>query len=190
MFVVGLFFFLLGLLLIGIYAGALPYSEASTAGFVLVLASLQTITMGRTPFGDVRRSWFVVTVGIVLGVLGTLSIFFPSGAHSVFVRWLAALTLAIGGVTLLVHLITSEEGAKTWLRVGGILRQLAVALGVVFVLEAVVGIGSFIPVVATNRLWALMVLAFGASLLYASRCVQKVNRLYRPKETEPVRSAQ
>jgi hypothetical protein len=187
MFLVGLFFFLLGLLLTGIYAGALPYSEASTAGFILVLASLQTITMGRTPLGDVRRSWFVVTAGIVLGVLGTLSIFFPGGAHSVLVRWLAALTLAIGGITLLMHLVTSEEGAKTWLRVGGMLRRLAVVLGVVFVLEALVGIGSFIPLVATNKLWALLVLAFGASLLYASWCVQKVNRLYRPEETKPLR---
>jgi hypothetical protein len=187
MFIVGLFFFLLGLLLIGIYGGAFPYSEASTAGFILVLASLQTITMGRTPFGDVRRSWFVVTIGIVLGVLGTLSIFFPSGAHSVLARWLAALTLAIGGITLLVRLVTSEEGAKTWLRVGGILRQLAVVLGVVYVLEALVGIGSFIPFVATNKLWALVVLALGASLLYASWCVQKVNRLYRPEETKLLR---
>jgi hypothetical protein len=189
LFVVGLFFFLLGLLLIGIYAGAIPYSEASTGGFILVLASLQTITMGRTPLGDVRRSWFVVTLGIVLAVLGTLSIFFPWGAHSALVRVLAALTLAIGGIVLLVQLVTAEEGAKTWLRAGGILRQLAIVLGVVFVLEALVGIGSFVPVVATSRLWALVVLAFGASLLYASWCVQKVNRLYRPEETKPLRGA-
>ena len=105
--VVGLFFFLLGLLLIGAFAGALLYSEDGTGWFILVLVSLYTITMGKTPLGDVRRSWFVVIIGVILGVLGTLSIFFPGGALSALVRILAALALAIGGIVLayaVVHL--------------------------------------------------------------------------------------
>lgn len=182
--VVGLFFFLLGLLLIGAFAGALLYSEDSTAGFILVLVSLYTITMGKTPLGDVRRSWFVVIIGVILGVLGTLSIFFPGGALSALVRILAALALAIGGIVLLVQLFTSEEKAKTWMKVGGILRQLTIALGVVYVLEIIVGVGSFVPIIKTNPLWALVVVIFGASFFYAAWCVQNANRQYRPEETK------
>lgn len=182
--VVGLFFFLLGLLLIGIYVGSLPYSQDSTAGFILVLASLYTITMGKTPLGDVRRSWFVVIIGIILAVLGTLSIFFPGGALSVLARILAALVLAIGGIVSLVQLFTSAEEAKMWMKVGGTLRQLTIALGVMFGLEIIVGVGSFVPVIATNPLWALVVVIFGASFFYAASCVQKVNRQYHPEETK------
>jgi hypothetical protein len=182
--VVGLFFFLLGLLLIGAFAGVLPYSEDSTAGFILVLVSLHTVTMGKTPLGDFRRSWFVVIIGLILGALGTLSIFFPGGALSGLVGILAALALAVGGTVLLVQLFTSEEKAKTWMKVGGILLQLTIALGVVYVLEIIAGVGSFVPVIKTNPLWALVVVIFGASFFYAARCVQKVNRQYRPEEAK------
>jgi hypothetical protein len=180
----GLFFLLLGLLLIGIYQGLLPYSEDSTAGFVLVLAALQTITIGRTPIGDVRRSWFIVVAGVVLGELGTLSIFFPGGVQSEFVRVLAGLVLSVGGILGLVRLFTSEELAKTWMKVGGILRQLTVALAVMYLLEALVGVGSFISVIKTHPLWALVVIIFGISLFYVARCIQRANRQYRPEETK------
>ena len=53
----GVFFLLFGSLLFLIDRGMLPYSEGSMYGLFVVLVSMQIITMGKTPFGDVLRSW-------------------------------------------------------------------------------------------------------------------------------------
>ncbi|MDI9398976.1 MAG: hypothetical protein QM433_05445, partial [Euryarchaeota archaeon] len=61
----GVFFLLFGVLLFLIERGMLPYSEGSMYGLFVVLVSMQIITMGKTPFGDVLRSWLVVIVGLL-----------------------------------------------------------------------------------------------------------------------------
>jgi hypothetical protein len=58
--ILGEFMLLFGLLLFRIHTGDLPYTPDSTYGLFLVIVSLQIITMGKTPFGDLRRSWMVV----------------------------------------------------------------------------------------------------------------------------------
>src|SRR5512137_2178721 len=73
----GVFFFLFGMLLFLIDKGMLPYSEGSMYGLFVVLVSMQIITIGRTPFGDVLRSWLVVIMGLLTAMLGTLAIFYP-----------------------------------------------------------------------------------------------------------------
>jgi len=52
----GVFGLIYGLLLFKIYAGDLPYNPDSTIGLFLLIVSFQIITMGKTPFGDLRRS--------------------------------------------------------------------------------------------------------------------------------------
>jgi hypothetical protein len=187
----GLFFLLYGLLLFPINTGALRYSPDSTDGLFLVLVSLQIITMGRTPLGDLRRSWMVVIVGIGTAVLGSLAIFTP-GHLTVLVRILAGVILLVGGVLLLVQLFTSEEKAKTWLKVPGILQQLTVACGVVYVLEVLVGILALVGVVVVPGsmtpppLMAVPLLIFGVSLFYLAWCIQIATNLYRPEEIKNV----
>ncbi len=186
--IIGLFFFILGVLLIGVYAGALPYSEASTQGFFLVLVALQIISMGKTPFGDVRRSWFVVIVGLVLGVIGILAILFPEGLSGLLhmaVRMLAGAVLVIGGIVGLVRLFTSEEQAKTWLKIGEVLRQVTIALGVMWVFGIIVGIGALVPVVTYTPLWTIPMLIFGIVLLLLAWLIYKASRLYPSQDKTP-----
>jgi len=191
--VFGVFFFLYGLLLFPVLKGALRYSMDSADGLFLVIVSLQVITMGKTPFGDLRRSWILVIVGIALAMLGSLAIFTP-GSLTVPVSILTTVILVVGGVSLLVQLFISEEKAKTWMKVPGILQQLTIACGLVYVLEILVGIFSLSGVVVGNRvlvpgnpagpLVAVLLLIFGLSLFYLTWCIQKATRSYRPKETK------
>jgi hypothetical protein len=186
--VFGLFFVLYGLLLFLINTGALPYSPDSTDGLFLVLVSLQIITMGKTPFGDLRRSWILVIIGIALATLGCLAIFIP-GSLTVLVRILAGVILVVGGISLLVQLFISEDKAKTWKKVGGILRQLTIAAGIVYVLEVLVGIIALVgvivlvPGITAGPLVAVLLLIFGISIFYLAWCIQKATTLYRPEET-------
>ncbi len=51
----GIFFLRFRVLLLLIDRGLLPYSEDSMYGLLVVIISLQVITMGKTPFGDLFR---------------------------------------------------------------------------------------------------------------------------------------
>ncbi|MGZ4905547.1 MAG: hypothetical protein ACXV5T_02215 [Halobacteriota archaeon] len=181
--VLGLFFFLLGLLLIWIYQGELPYSQDSTNGFFLVLVSLQIITMGKTPFGDVRQLWVVVIIGIGMAALGVLAIFIP-GFLADFVRTLAGILLVIGGIAGLVRIFTSKDLAIALEQVGGIVQHLTMALGILYIFGIVVGLGALVPILALGPVWLIPILIFGASFFYVAWCVHKVNRLYRPEELQ------
>jgi hypothetical protein len=186
--VFGLFFVLYGLLLFQINTGALLYSPDSTDGLFLVLVSLQIITMGKTPLGDLSRSWIVVMAGVGTAMLGCYATFVP-GSVTVLVRVLAGLILVVGGLSLFVQLLTSEDKAKTWVKVGGILRQLTIVCGVVYVLEALVGVVALagvvvrVPGITAGPFVAALLLILGVSLFYCAWCVHKATTLYRPEET-------
>ncbi len=66
----GIGMLLFGLLLFKIHTGDLPFNLNSTYGLFLVLVSFQVITMGRTPFGDLRRSWGLIIIGMFTATFG------------------------------------------------------------------------------------------------------------------------
>jgi hypothetical protein len=125
---------LLGLLLFAIHTGHIlsaigtGHLPDSTYGLFLVIVSFQTITMGKTPFGDLRRSWLLVIAGIFTAILGMFSCFIP-GYFTGFTRILVGIILLSGGLSLLLQLFLSDRKAKIWLRIGGILHPLTIACG-------------------------------------------------------------
>ena len=129
--VLAIFMLLFGVLLFPIQAGALPYNADATYGLFQVIVSFQIIALGKTPFGDFRRSWLVVAIGICSAILGMTACFIPGSLTSV-VRVSVGLVLIGGGVSPLVHLFTAEEKARTWMRIGGILSHLTVACTLVY----------------------------------------------------------
>jgi uncharacterized membrane protein HdeD (DUF308 family) len=182
----GVFFLLYGLLLFPIIMGALPYSVDTARGLFLVLVALQIITMGKTPFGDLRRSWIVVIIGIALMIVGTLGILFP-GYLTLLIRILVGVSLVGGGLAGLLQLFASEDRAKTWMKASRILRRLTFAAGFVYVMEILAGITvipTMISDVALNLLAAVLLLVFGLSLFYLAWCIQKATNLYPMGETK------
>jgi hypothetical protein len=140
----GLFGTLFGLLLLKIHTGELPYNPDSMYGLFLILISIQTITMGKTPFGDLRRSWLVILIGIGMAVIGMTACFIP-GPLTGLVRILAGTLLTVGGAGLLFQLFVAEEKAKTWMKAPGILRHLTLAACLVYVLSVLLGLVTLIP---------------------------------------------
>lgn len=184
----GVFFLLYGLLLFPIITGVLPYSVDTARGLFLVLVALQIITMGKTPFGDLRRSWIVVILGIALMIVGTLGILFP-GYLTLLVRVLTGVSLVVGGIAGLLQLFISEDKAKTWMHASQILRRLTFAAGFVYVMEILAGITvipAMISDVTLNLLAAVLLVIFGLSLFYLAWCIQKATSLYRTVEIKSV----
>jgi len=174
----GVFFLLFGGLLFQIDRGKLPYSEGSMYGLFVVLVSMQIITMGKTPFGDVLRSWLVVIIGLLTAMVGTLAIFYP-GYLSMTIRILAGLIVLITGAVGLLQLFTSKDKARKWMKVQGILQQLTVACALVYNIEIVLGIITLLPGIIPNLLTAVMLLFFGASLIFLAWCIHVANYQYR-----------
>lgn len=173
----GVFFLLFGLLLLPIGAGTLPYSEGAMYGLFVVLVSMQAITMGKTPIGDLRRSWLVVIAGIATAIAGTLALFYP-GELGGSIRLLAGAIILITGTLGLYQLVTAEDRARAWLRVPGVLRHLAVACAAVYGLEVVLGVITFLSGGVPVLLTAVLCVLLGAALLYLAWAVHSVGARY------------
>lgn len=181
--VFGVFMLIFGLLLFRIHTGELPYAPDSTYGLFLVIVSFQIITMGKTPFGDLRRSWAAILIGICTAVIGMLACFIP-GALAAPVRILVGVLLFAGGIALLLQLFFSAEKARTWMKVPGTLRHLTVACILVYVISIILGLVTLLPGITTDRETAILLIVYGIGFFYLAWCIQKVSRVYPPKEAK------
>ena len=181
--VLGIFMGLFGLLLFTITTGALPYAPDSTYGLFLVIVALQVITMGKTPLGDVRRTWLVIIIGIAAAITGMLACFVP-GLLSDIVRVLVGVILLLGGAVLLLQLFLHKEKAALWLSVPGILRHLTVACAVVYLMAFLLGLVTLIPALTTGPLTAVLLIIDGAALFWLAWCIEVAGKEF-PKQPGP-----
>jgi hypothetical protein len=175
----GVFMLLFGLLLFKIDPGELPYNPDSTYGLFLVLVSFQVITMGKTPFGDLRRSWALIILGMFTAIVGMAACFIP-GYFSESVRPLVGVVLFVGGIMLFMQLGISENKAKLWIKIGGILGHLTIACALVYALGILLGIITLFSGVATVPQTAILLIFWGISFFYLSWCIWKAARTYAP----------
>lgn len=178
--VFGVFMSLFGLLLFRIQTGELPYAPDSTYGLFLVIVSFQVITMGKTPFGDLRRSWAVILLGVGTAVVGMAACFIP-GLLAGPVRILVGLLLSAGGAALLAQLFLSRDKARLWLKAPGILRHLTIACIIVYVISIALGLVTLLPGITTDSVTAVLLIVYGIGFFYLAGCIQKANRLYPPE---------
>jgi len=181
--ILGVFGVLLGLLLFKIYTGDLPYNPDSTYGLFLVIVSFQMITMGKTPFGDLRRSWALVVIGIGTAMLGIATCFIP-GYFTKFVRILVGIVLFSGGIALFLQLCISGKKARMWIKIAGILRQLTIACALVYTLTIISGLITLFASLRSDPRTAIVLIFYGMSFFYLSWCVWKVARTYPPEEPD------
>ncbi len=165
--ILGVFALIFGLLLFKIHTGTLPYTPDSTYGLFLVIVSLQTVTMGKTPFGDLRRSWVLVIIGICAAILGMYACFIP-GSLTTLIRILVGAMLFFGGTALLLQLFISEEKAKKWMRIPGILQQLTVACALVYSISVISGLITLVPGITSDLHTAALLTIYGISFFYLS----------------------
>ena len=161
----------------------MPYTPDSTYGLFLVIVALQVITMGKTPFGDVRRSGLVIIIGIAAAVIGMGACFVP-GALTALVRTLVGVILTVGGAALLVQLFLRREKAAAWLEIPGILRHITLASALVYVMAFLLGLVTLLPALTTDTLTAGLLIIDGASLLYLAWSIQALEKVY-PRKPEP-----
>ncbi|WP_292611048.1 hypothetical protein [Methanobacterium sp. BAmetb5] len=179
--VFGVFLFILGLLWFKIQSGELPYNSNGTYGLLLVIFSLEIITLGRSPFGDFRRSWTLIILGASMAVLGTVACLIP-GLMEGFIRELVGIFIFAGGIVSFLQLVVGKDQARMWIQTSSIHKHLALALGLLYFIEVLVGLVTLLPGITTHFQTTVLYIIFGISFFYLAWCLQKVPKLDSPGE--------
>ncbi|WP_458309193.1 hypothetical protein [Methanoculleus bovis] len=98
------------------------------------------------------------------------------------VRILVGVILFAGGLALLAQLLFSEDKARIWLKIPGILRHLTIACIVVYVMSIVLGLVTLLPGITTDGETAILLIIYGIGFFYLSWSILNVTRTYPPGE--------
>ncbi len=180
----GMAMLILGLLLFPVHAGILPYYENGLFGLMLVVFALQTISMGKTPFGDIQRTRAVILCGVVISAIGIVTCFIPD-IFGRAPRILLIFFLGAGGLSLLLQMLFVEERCRLWRKYGGIFNHLILGCGSVYLLQILIAVLMIKPDLVTTPQMATACLLFGLSLVYLACVLQKICWLYPPEQQMP-----
>lgn len=178
--IAGLILLITGMLLFPVATGGLPYYENGLYGLLLVMFSLQIISMGKTPFGDLKRSKLVVAAGIIIGGIGTITCFIPDAFNDI-PRLLLFLFFGPGGALLLLQMILSKDKLKAWSKYGGIFKHLIAGCTVAYVSSILISILLWNQSLLSVQMTAILVLIYGAAIVYLSFVLRKIYSTY-PQE--------
>ena len=177
--IVGVFMAILGLVLFEASARRVPVNDNSIYGLSLVLVGFEAMTMGKTPFADVRRSWALLVAALGVSTLGMFACFIP-GVLTNAARIAVGVALLGGGLARMLHLFIARDQARDWMRAGGVLLQMTAAAALAYALRVAAGVVLLTPGLLDQPwIWAVF-LAFGASLLYAAWALRRVSMAYPP----------
>ena len=177
LFIAGMTVFIAGILLFPVYAGLLPYYENGLYGLLLFFFALQTVMLGKTPFGDLPVSKPLLGVGVSVASIGIVTCFIP-GIPNMLARWMLVVCLGPGGALLLLQMLFSQNKLRLWLRVGGVLRPLPFACGAVYALSMLAGLLVLTPDFLSGYGTATAVLLYGAAILNLARVLAAVYTEY------------
>ena len=90
----GLFLVILGVLLVPVSLGKLPFSGSAQLGLLMVNLAIQILATGDSPIGPFPRTWLMMIIGLAFASLGATSCIIPG-------ILVAPLTLLIGFMNIL-----------------------------------------------------------------------------------------
>lgn len=173
----GMTMLITGILLFPVATGSLPYFENGLYGLLLVVFSLQIVTLGKTPFGDVRRSNAVIALGLVIAAVGIAACFVPD-IFGQLPRILLILCFGPGGLLLLLQMFFAKDKLRSWATYGGIFRHLIVGCSLVYVLSMVIALLIWQQHLLTTSMTAGVGLVFGLAIFYLAGVLWKVYGRY------------
>lgn len=179
--IAGMTMLIAGVLLLPASAGLIPYYENGLYGLLLFMFALQTVTLGKTPFGDVRRSKPLLAAGVGIAALGIVTCFVPD-LFGRIPRAALFLCFGPGGLLLLAQMLFAKDKFRSWMRYGGVFRVLALGCAAVYLLSALIGLLLWDRTLLTTAVTALVVLAYGAAIVFLAGVLRKVYRAYPEAE--------
>ncbi len=171
-----------GVLLFFVSAGRLPYYENGFFGLMLVVFALQTITLGKTPFGDMRRSKPLLFFGVAIAAIGIITCFIP-GLFGPLPRRLLFVCFGLGGILQLLQAYLDKTKISTWMQFGGAFRHLLFACVSVYGLSIFAGFLLWTQPPLPTSITATIMLLFGVAVIYLAGILRLVYRAYPEAES-------
>ncbi|MCF4114324.1 MULTISPECIES: hypothetical protein [Dethiosulfovibrio] len=169
-------------LLFPISKGTLPYYENGLLGLLMFVMAVQIITLGKAPFGDVGRGPLWTVLGVVLAGIGVVTCFIP-GLFRVVPRLVLLVSMGVGGAAMFVRLCLDVRRLATWLRLGGVFVHLAAACGAAYLLSMSIGLSLWSRELLSAQQYSVLLMAYGASLVYLAFVLVPVYRDHPPART-------
>ena len=173
----GLALSITGCLLFFVSNLGLPYYEEVFFGLLLIVFALQTITLGKTPFGDMGRSKALLISGLVIGSVGMIACFIP-GLFRSLSRILLLICFGLGGIVQLWRAYRDETGMRAWLRRGGIFRHLFLACFGTYGLSILAGLLLWMQPPLPTPCTAASLVLFGLVVIYLAGVLRLVYHVY------------
>ena len=163
----GVFMVILGLLLIPVSVGFLPFSESAQLGLLMVIFAIQMLAFGGTPIGTFPRSFPLIVCGLLFAALGIVSCIIPKMFVPLLTVLVGVLNIA-GGVVSLgkigVQRFLQQETPPT--STPPILVRLLVTQLVLNLLAILFGSSMLIPGLVHGLVIGVVLSANGFVLLY------------------------
>lgn len=174
-------------LLLPISRGELSYYENGFLGLLLFVMAIQIVTLGKGPFGDVKRDLKWTVTGSVIGCVGIFTCFIP-GFWDYLPRIAVFVCLGLGGAVMLLRLCLDRKRLRCWLRLGGIFYHLILACGSVYLISASIGLSLWFEGAISATVYSALLAGHGLFLIYLSLVLVGVYREYPPYPEEGDRS--
>ena len=179
--IAGMTMLIAGALLFPVSAGLLPYHENGLYGLLLVMFALQIITLGKTPFGDMRRSKFLLAAGVAIASAGIVTGVIPD-LSSRIPRLLLFLCFGPGGLALLLQMFYDKGKLRAWVTYGGIFRHLIFGCAAVYGFSLLIALLLWQQSLLTTSQTAAAVLAYGVAIVYLACVLASIYGRYPAKE--------
>lgn len=174
----GIFMVLLGLLLVPVSLGRLPFSGSAQIGLLMIILALQMLSTGSSPIGPFPRTWLMIIVGLSFASLGVISCIIPGLLVSPLTVLIGVLNILGGGLMLKRIFTPMIKGAG---RETGPVPAILVRLNLVQVTMNVVSIMFGTSMLVHNLIPGLVIgvilAANGGLLLYLMRIMYVIDAM-------------
>ncbi len=162
-----IFMIIIGVLLIPVNLGMLPFSSSAQLGILMVIFAIQMLAFGNTPIGPFPRTWPMIGLGILFAVLGAISCIIPGILVSVLTILVGILNI-LGGIIALTKMLPKGSKQKTEPRepIPPILKKLFATQLTLNLLQILFGSSMLIPGIVPGMVIGVILAANGGVLSY------------------------
>lgn len=176
--ITGVFMVLLGILLIPVSLGLLPFSGSAQLGLLVVIISIQMIAFGNTPLRSFTRTWPLVFLGLLFASMGMISCIVPGVLVPCLTMIIALLNIGGGGIPL-ARMIISRSGKNGSVSpaVPPIIKRLFITQITLNILSIIFGTSMLIKNLIPGPVIGVVLTANGIVLLYLLSILAGIDEL-------------
>lgn len=138
--------------------------------------ALQMVTLGKTPFGDMRRSPLLVAVGVLIAAIGIVTCFIPTFTQ--IPRVLLFLCFGPGGFLMLLQMCIAPDKLRTWVRYGGVFHHLIIGCSLAYVFSMLAAALLWRRGLLSTPMTGAVVLVYGLVVVYLAIVLRKIYATY------------